>query len=265
MHHKFGYAVRRCTSGSALALVSVLASACTGAIHKEANIGGTDTLSIDARQRLFLVGERKDRHGIKPVRCAEPSPDSLVAMQTVLSASGNAQNIGSEKAGGSAALAARTAESAGSIGYRDSSIQMLRDAYFRLCEAYMNGVLTDEEYSTMIENADTYLAVSSAIQIIGSNPVAPAVAISASGGTTTATDSPNPEAKNETTGAASKTGTPSADDSKTGGSDHTGSSDTADAAKKAKITQDIVRKYLAYRYRLRKDIEAEYRREARSR
>lgn len=266
MYNNFRHAVRRCTSGAAFGFIAVLTSACTGAIHQEANIGGADTLSLDARQRLFLVGERvtKDKYhriASKPVRCAEPSPDSLVATQTILSASANAQNIGADKAGGSAALAARTAESAGSIGYRDSSIQMLRDAYFRLCEAYMNGVLSDREYAHMVENADTYLAVSSAIQIIGANPAAPAVAISATSGTTSATDSGSKsESKSETTGVA-----PGGPNSGGGGGTNPGAAAAnADAAKKAKITGDIVHKYLVYRDILRKETEAEWRRESRS-
>jgi hypothetical protein len=143
---------------------------------------------------------------------------------------------------------------------------MLRDAYFRLCEAYMNGVLSDQEYGHMVENADAYLAVSSAIQIIGSNPVAPAVAISTSGGTTTtnpektesqpakppgSADSFNPEAAraDASDDAKAKAATDAA----------------ADAAKKAKVTRDIVRQYLIYRDILRRETEAEWRRESRAR
>jgi hypothetical protein len=244
--------------------------ACSGAIHNEANIGGADTLSLDARQRLLLVGDRQ--YGGAPskrVRCAEPSPDSLVAMQSVLSASGNASNVGSANASGSGALAARTAESAASIGYRDSSIQMLRDAYFRLCEAYMNGVLSDREYGHMVENADAYLAVSSALQIIGSNPVAPAVAISAGGGTTTATKSSSDNAsKPETTGAGANTDSqpkPNPAPNPNAEVDASNSKAEADAgAKKAKITRNIVRQYLTYRDILRRETEAEWRRENQS-
>src|SRR5262249_22001272 len=149
-------------------------------------------------------GERRYRSA-KPklVRCAEPSPDALVATQSVLSASANAQNIGTSGAGGSAALAAKTAESAASLGFRDSSIQMLRDSYFRLCEAYMTGVLSDKEYGHMVENADTYLAVASALQIMGSNPVAPGVAISSGGAQGAALPQENLIAStSETTGQA---------------------------------------------------------------
>jgi hypothetical protein len=263
----FRYVVRRSTTWVAWGLTAGLTCACSGVIHKEANIGGADTLSLDARQRMLLVGERVtkdkyDRITSKPVKCAEPSPDALVATQTILSGSGSASNIGSANAGGSAALAARTAESAASIGYRDSSIQMLRDSYFRLCEAYMNGVLTDREYGHMVENADTYLAVSSALQIIGSNPVAPAVAISTAGGTTTA--SPEKVQSQE----------PGALDDSIPGSARADATDDAKAkaaaaadadAKKAGITREIVRRYLAYRDNLRRETEAEWRREERAR
>jgi hypothetical protein len=267
LYSNFRSVVRRSTTGAALGLAAVLTCACSGAIHKEANIGGADTLSLDARQRMLLVGERvtKDKNGryaSKPVRCAEPSPDALVATQTILSGGANASNIGSGNAGGSAALAARTAESAASIGYRDSSIQMLRDAYFRLCEAYMNGVLSDREYGHMVENADAYLAVSSAIQIIGSNPVAPAVAISTGGGTTSVSPEktqPQPAAP----GAADDSNPQSA--RADASEDAKAKADAAaDAAKKAKVTRDIVRQYLIYRDILRRETEAEWRRESRA-
>jgi hypothetical protein len=260
--------VHRATSGAVLGFVAVLACACSGAIHKEANVGGADTLSLDARQRMLVVGERvtKDKYGRyarKPVRCDEPSPDALVAVQETLSASGGVSNIGSASATGSAALAARTAESAASIGYRDSSIQMLRDAYYRLCEAYMNGVLSDREYGHMVENADTYLAVASALQIVGPNPVAPAVAISGGGGTTTApgsTGTGSIEIKPETTGQGLPGQNPAPSDS-----NKAGTTPEVDAAKKAAITRDIVHNYLVYRDILRRETEAEWRRDLRAR
>ena len=153
MRNKFHHTA----TGAVLTLIGLLASGCTGTIHWAENIGGADTLSVDARQRFLMVGTRvaQTKHGIesKPVRCTEPSPDVLVAMQAAASGSASIANVGG--ASGAGSFAARSSEAAASIGYRDSSIQMLRDAYFRMCEAYMNGALTQKEYETMVTNADT--------------------------------------------------------------------------------------------------------------
>jgi hypothetical protein len=258
-------------TGAVLTLVGLFASGCTGTIHWSENIGGADTLSVDARQRLLMVGTRvaQTKHGIesKPVRCTEPSPDALVAMQAALSGSASVSNVSGVSAAG--AIAARSSEAAASIGYRDSSIQMLRDAYFRLCEAYMNGVLTQMEYEHMVTNADTYLAVASAIQIIGANPTAPVVAISAGGGTTTvitpavvapktsqnAVPEPNEPAVRETVGAASGGG----------GSGNAGNQavteTAADKKRKAQLIREIVDHYLSYREDLRRATEPDLRKD----
>jgi hypothetical protein len=50
---------------------------CDSTMHKIANVGGVDTLSTDAKQRLVFVGMRADDHGgSKRVTCGEPSPDA---------------------------------------------------------------------------------------------------------------------------------------------------------------------------------------------
>jgi hypothetical protein len=254
----------RAGSGIIVSLLAVLTCGCSSTIHKEAVIGDTDTLSVDAKQRLLFVGTRvaQTKHGVEPksVRCAEPSPDAMVAMQAVLSASGKASGVGSAGGGGSGAVAARSTEAAASIGFRDSSIQMLRDSYFRLCEAYMNGVLTDAEYEHMVTNADTYLAVASALQIIGSNPVAPTVAISAGGGTTSASLaegnalSANAEDAGSTPAAAATPGPASQASANP-------PDEAANAKKRAQMTKDVVHQYLSYRHQLMQETEPDLQRD----
>lgn len=121
-------------------------------------------------------------------------PDALVARAAVAAASGNfSQPTGGASGGGS--VSGGSSESAASLSFRNETVQMLRDGYYRLCEAYMNGALTRKQYQHMILNADTFMVVISALQTLGSNPVAPAVAINAGGvsasipkdGTTTTT------------------------------------------------------------------------------
>ena len=64
--------------------------------------------------------------------CAEPSPDALKATAKALGAKL------SDKEGLQALFNASTAQSVASIGLRTQTIQLLRDAYYRLCEAYLN-------------------------------------------------------------------------------------------------------------------------------
>ena len=75
--------------------------------------------------------------------CAEPSPDALSA----LSASG-AIKIDTPK-GFSGATQGAFAETAGSIGLRTQSIQLMRDAMYRLCEGAMNGYLGNAAFETL--------------------------------------------------------------------------------------------------------------------
>jgi len=247
-------------TGAVLTLVGLFASGCTGTIHWSENIGGADTLSVDARQRFLMVGTRvaQTKHGIesKPVRCTEPSPDALVAMQAAASGSASLSNVGGvSNAAGS--FAARSSEAAASIGYRDSSIQMLRDAYFRMCEAYMNGALTQKEYETMVTNADTYLAVASTIQIIGANPAAPVVGISAGGGVTSVT-TPKAETPSQNPTNVAQPATLEANEQANG---NPAAAPLSEDARKAHLIRSIVGDYLTYRENLRRASEPELRKD----
>jgi hypothetical protein len=162
----------------AFASLSLLLAACDGStIHKQSSLGGIETLSLDAKQRLVIVGTRHER-GKPPQRvvCAEPSPDALVAQAAVLSASGNYKGPeGQPSAGGNVGVGLQ--ESASSIGLRTQSIQILRDGYYRLCETYMNGAISNEEYRRVTLNLDTFINVALAIDGLGNAKSAPAVAI----------------------------------------------------------------------------------------
>ena len=160
------------------ASLSLMLVACDGStIHKKSSLGGIETLSLDAKQRLVIVGTRHEP-GKPPQRvvCAEPSPDALVAQAAVLSASGNYKGPeGQPSAGGNVGVGLQ--ESASSIGLRTQSIQVLRDGYYRLCEAYLNGAIDQKEYTRVILNLDTFINVALAIDGLGNAKSAPAVAI----------------------------------------------------------------------------------------
>lgn len=175
-----------------LAAMLILATGCTGAIHKSAVIGGTHSLSIDAKQRLVLVNNNGTRDRDRRVTCAEPSPDALAAQAAALSANASKPEVAA------AALATSRSGSAASIGLRTQSIQILRDGYFRLCEAYMNGAIAEDEYKNALYGVDGVIAVVMAIDALSGVGAAPAVAISAgnasakSGGDGTAADVQTP-------------------------------------------------------------------------
>ena len=99
---------------------------------------------IDAKQRMIAIneGQSEDSKGApipKTFVCAEPSPDALSAMSGAVSTSASYQQV-------SAQLAASISEVASSIGLRTQTIQLLRDGMYRICEGYMNGALSEEDF-----------------------------------------------------------------------------------------------------------------------
>lgn len=166
-------------------IVSILAigtiiSGCNSAIHKKRQVGSIDTLSIDAKQRLVHVNELGGPKRDRTIYCAEPSPDALVAQAAALSA-----NLTTPKSLG-VALGAANNEAAGSIGLRTQTIQILRDGYYRICEAYSNGSIDEQEYQDVIDNIDGVIAVTLAIDSLGGTIAAPAIDLTPGNATTSA-------------------------------------------------------------------------------
>ena len=127
---------------------------------------------IDAEQRAVLSNKRSDRD--LRVVCAEPSPDALsaIAAQAGVSVSDISNAVSAE--GG-------VSEAAANIGLRTQTIQTLRDGFYRVCEAYMNG-LSQEQYSIMLRRFQTNMIALLAIeQLTGSVKGGDAV-VSASAG-----------------------------------------------------------------------------------
>jgi hypothetical protein len=222
---------------TALALASFsipLLGCADSTIHELTNVGDVKTLSLDAKQRLVMVANRSAGDGER-VTCAEAMPDAIVARAAVAAARGNFSDPTGLTAGGG--VSGGSTESAASIGFRNETIQMLRDGYYRLCEAYMNGALTSEQYQDMILNADTFMVTISALQNLGPNPVAPAVAIQA-GGVTASVKKDDAEASVTTGKDAAPIIVPIFKDT------------PKPPAKSAEMSARIVRDYLGYRLRL---------------
>ena len=103
------------------------------------------------------------------------SPPLLIS--TVISASG----------GDSASASAGFGEAVGNIGLRTQTIQLLRDGYFRVCEAYLNGAIGSREYVRIVSSIDHFMAVLVSIEAIAGSPSIVPVAVSAGASSTQVT------------------------------------------------------------------------------
>jgi hypothetical protein len=115
--------------------------------------------TLEADERMLLVtnqGVRKISEDGKVtfapnnrVVCAEPSPDAM----TALAASGTLKGtFGTEGVEASGAFA----QAVGELGERTPVVQLLRDSLFRSCEAYMNGLLDEDDYYDILVFFDVY-------------------------------------------------------------------------------------------------------------
>ena len=102
------------------------------------------SVSLDVKQRVVFSQKREARDGEKEgiVVCAEPSPDAL----TILGVSGGLNASDGTRA---ASAAVGLAESGAFVGLRTQSIQLLRDAMYRLCEGYASGAVNGVDYAAM--------------------------------------------------------------------------------------------------------------------
>jgi len=120
-------------------------------IHKKSDLNNNvSTVAIDAKQRFLVSTTITDRNekgeviGSWTGVCAEPSPDAFAVYSAALE--GNA-SYANEMA---VALKAVIGENAGTIGVRTEAITLMRDAMYRLCEAYMSGGIERKVYAKMV-------------------------------------------------------------------------------------------------------------------
>jgi hypothetical protein len=213
---------------------------CSSTIHDQARIGGVDTLSLDAKQRLVIFG--KDRYTGQPVVCAEPSPDALVAIAASFAGQGSGTPQGGNQI--QAAVAASSSESAASIGLRTATIQALRDGYYRLCEGYINGVIDKQDYYDTIRGVDIQMAAMMSMDALSGMRTAPGVAISA-GGTSASTDgttTADTTAPASTVEAAARTAA--------GGNILLASGDHAGTAYQAVAVSNVFNRFMDYKERV---------------
>lgn len=133
---------------------------------------------VDAKQRLITAAPvvKVEKQGSNETTkyvalCAEPSPDALSAL-----AAGYGISL-SQKEKADLASSFSIAEGAGSIGLRTQSIQLMRDAMFRLCEGYQSGAVDSLAFQTLHRRFQSSMVAILAIEQITGAMRAPAVAI----------------------------------------------------------------------------------------
>ncbi len=98
--------------------------------------------------------------------CAEPSPDALAAISASVGGSFITDPASSKQ------LAAALGESASNIGLRTTSIQLMRDAMYRVCEAYLSGGIDQEQYADLQAHSQSLIVGLLAIEQLTSAVVA---------------------------------------------------------------------------------------------
>lgn len=138
----------------ALAIVAgLLGCAGTPIFHEYSISDGEDTTSalIDAKQRAVIATpgrlDPEDPGSRAVLVCAEPSPDALSVVSSSL---GAAASVGGDGEGRSnVSIASAIQEAVRELGHRNATIQLLRDGLYRQCEAYLNGVISADEYRAL--------------------------------------------------------------------------------------------------------------------
>lgn len=149
-------------------LASIMLGACTAkhtSIFRTYDLEGSENRSvlIDAKQRAILSVEREsvDRETRKREKirkfCAEPSPDALSAISTSFATSLSVGVAGQGE--GAAALGAALSEAASQLGRRNATIRLLRDGFYRLCEASLNESISKTQYNLLASKLTNSMVV----------------------------------------------------------------------------------------------------------
>jgi hypothetical protein len=162
-----------------------LLSGCAHLTTYQADLGTPSTgVSMDAKQRVVLVNEVKPPAGAGEAMkriCAEPSPDALSAIGASLGATWGDPTATKQ-------LAAALGETSASIGLRTTSIQLMRDAMYRVCEAYLSGGLDKHEYADLQGNAQNLVIGLLAVEQLTGAVQAQQVSVSSHGSAGTGGD-----------------------------------------------------------------------------
>lgn len=143
-------------------------------VHRDFNVSHGNGALIDIKQRAIIATEvTKDSVTTTRV-CAEPSPDALSAYAAEISAKASNSQA-------SAGLNAAFQEGSAFVGMRTQSIQILRDFGYRLCESYLSGAISEEQYEISMRRFQKNVVALIAIEQLTGTISVPPVSISTSG------------------------------------------------------------------------------------
>lgn len=174
---------------------------------------GARGVFVDANQRAIFtspVAHPSANMLSRAIVCAEPSPDAITAVSQQFAA---AVKGGYQGATGSAEIQNQMAEAVTALGQRTPSIQLLRDAYYRLCEARMDGFITNGTYPVALNRLSDAMVTLLAIEQLTS----PNVKGPVPGVTAPTLTQPKPLLSDGSSGSAAS---PGATPSPGAGSDH---------------------------------------------
>ena len=113
--------------------------------------GSGKAIHLDIQQRLLIIDELGNF-------CAEPSPDALAAFAGAVGASA------SNPAKAAVAASFAGSSTAASVGLRTQTITIMRDALFRMCEAYANGAVGAAQVAALLNRSQDLTAVVLAVE-----------------------------------------------------------------------------------------------------
>jgi hypothetical protein len=132
-------------SKTLLTLLALGLAACANLSTQSRQFEATSVkaITVDASQRSLVAVRKKYTEEVEwTAICTEPSPDALLAFAS----SGQVSASVAEKA---LNLAFAQQQSAAGIGLRTQSITLMRDAMYRICEAYASGALDNKEVAKL--------------------------------------------------------------------------------------------------------------------
>ncbi len=165
------------------ALLVCLTTSCTwwGATRiKGKDLRGVRTTYSTADLRAVNYYEFTDKQtgSVQPKKivCAEPSPDVAKAMSEAIGTSLSAKGKGTPggaptpiEASLAGAFSTSNAEALAQLTQRLATIQLLRDAMYRACEAYANGAISDTTYTLLVSQYGETVSTLLLAELAGSN------------------------------------------------------------------------------------------------
>lgn len=140
---------------------------------------GVSGITIDASQRAIYSINKTYGNKSWTAFCAEPSPDALSALA---SSFGLDASIGAAAVSKALGVSTNNLDSTASIGLRTQTIQLLRDAMYRLCEGYASGALDDTGFTRLQRRYQHVMLALLAIEQLTGPVIAQQVALSGSSG-----------------------------------------------------------------------------------